>query len=84
MPNGINFDYSNENEFKAYVVQQLGKLDVLPDIKAKADKVPILETELNALRKEYDNSERWNNIKSASGPVMVALHIVAHKLGINI
>jgi len=79
--NGITFDFSNENEFKAYVVTQLGKLDGL---KANADKVPVLETKLTDLRNEYDNDQKWNNIKSFSGPIMVGLHIAARALGIKV
>jgi hypothetical protein len=81
MANGIKFDFSNENDFKAYVVQQLGKLD---GVVAKADKVPIIEQEVADIRKTMDEDKLWTNIKSYSGPVLVGLHIAAKKLGINI
>lgn len=79
--NGITFDYSNDSEFKAYVVTQLGKLDGL---KQNADKVPVIEQAFKDLRREYDDSQKWNNIKSFAGPVLVALHVAARSLGIKI
>lgn len=84
MSNGILFDYSNESEFKAYVVQQLGKLDVLPDIQAKANRVPLIEQEVKDLKADMKDEKLWGNVKSFSGPVMVALHVAARAVGIKI
>lgn len=70
MANGIHFDYAKDADFKAYVVQQLGKLDSIKDI---AETVPALQQAHDDLRKEFDNSETWRNIFSVSGPVLVFL-----------
>jgi hypothetical protein len=84
MGNGIQFDYSNESEFKAYVVQQLGKLDILPDLQAKANRVPLIELELKDIREDIKDQKFWGNVKSFSGPIMVGLHVAARALGLKV
>jgi hypothetical protein len=88
MPNGINYDYSDENEFKAFLIQSLTELKSntadLPTIKDEIKKIPLLDQEVKDIRKDMDRDKFWGNAKAASGPIMVALHIAAKKIGINI
>lgn len=85
MPNGINFNISDDSEFKAYVVQQFGILaertEGLAGIKTA---VPVLQTEVKEIKDDMERKEFWHNVKSYSGPVLVGLHIIAKKLGLNI
>jgi hypothetical protein len=85
MPNGLNFDISNDEQFKYFVVQQFSVLreqtEGLPQIKID---VPLLKQEVADLKKDIKDDKFWGNVKAASGPIMVALHIAAKKMGINI
>jgi hypothetical protein len=88
MPNGLNYDYSDENEFKAFLIQSLTTLQEntkdLPDIKTEIKKIPLLEQDVIQIKTDMKDDKFWGNVKAASGPVMVALHIAAKKIGINI
>jgi len=37
-----------------------------------------------AIEADAKDQKFWNNVKAYSGPVMVALHVAARKIGINI
>ena len=88
MANGLTYDYSDENQFKAFLIQSLTQLQEntkdLPSIKIEIKKIPLLEQEVNDIREDMKSDKFWGNVKSASGPVMVVLHAVAHKLGFPI
>ncbi len=39
---------------------------------------------ISAIEIDAKDQKFWGNVKSFSGPVMVALHITAHKLGLKL
>lgn len=39
------------------------------------------DTRLKVVETDLKDQKFWGNVKSASGPVMVLLHVAAHKLG---
>ena len=85
MPNGINFDISDDAQFKAFVVQQFGILaERTEGIKELKKDVPVLQLEVKDIREDMKDDKFWSNVRGYSGPVLVGLHIVARKLGINI
>ena len=79
------FDYSNDQEFKAFCVQKLTQLsertEGLSDLKTK---VTVLETEVNDMRASMSDQKFWTNVKTVAGPFMVVLHVFAHKLGMKL
>ena len=85
MPNGLTFDISDDNQFKAYVAQHIGILvertEGLKEIKVA---VPLLKQEVDDIKQTMKDDKFWGNIKAYSGPVLVALHIAAKKIGLNI
>lgn len=85
MPNGINFDFSDDSQWKAYVAQQFGILaERTEGLKELKEDVPVLKQEIIQIKEDMKSDKYWGNVKAASGPVMVILHAVAHKLGINV
>lgn len=85
MDNGLTFDISDDNQFRAYCVRQFGILaertEGLKDIKRD---VPILKQEVADLREDAKSDKFWDNVRGYSGIVGVALHIAAHKLGFKV
>jgi hypothetical protein len=83
--NGIAFDISDDQQFKTFVVQQFGILGERTQGLAELKKdVPVLQQEVKDIREQMKSDKFWGNVKAASGPVLVALHIAAKKIGINI
>ena len=85
MANGISFDISDESQFRTFCVQQFGILGERTEgLKELKTKFPVLEQEVKDIREDMKDEKFWNNVKAYSGPVMVALHVAARKIGINI
>jgi hypothetical protein len=85
MPNGLNFDLSDDSQFKAYVAQQFGILaERTEGLKELKTDVPLLKQEVADIRQDMKDDKLWANIKAYSGPVMVVLHVAAKKIGFNI
>jgi hypothetical protein len=43
-----------------------------------------IEARVGGLEKDVKDEKFWNNVKAATGPFMVLLHVGAKKIGINI
>lgn len=85
MPNGVIYDISDDNQFKAYVAQQFGILaERTKGLSELKEDVPVLKQEVKDIKDDMERKEFWHNVKSYSGPVLVGLHIIAKKLGLNI
>jgi len=86
MANGqISFDISDDNQFKSFVVQQFGILGERTQGLAELKKdVPVLQEEVKTIREDMKSDKFWGNVKASSGPILVALHLAAHKLGLKI
>jgi len=83
--NGVNFDISDDNQFRMYCVQQFGILtDRTQGLEKIKIDVPLLKQELADVREDIKDEKFWHNVKSAAGPFLVVAHIAAKKLGINI
>lgn len=39
---------------------------------------------ITAIEQDTKDQKFWNNVKAYSGPVLVTLHVVAHKLGLKL
>jgi hypothetical protein len=85
-PGGISFDISDDAQFKTFVVQKLTQLEertsALDEIKARTDRVLVLESEVADIRQSARDEKKWNNYKAAAGPIMVVIHGILHKFGI--
>jgi hypothetical protein len=85
MANGLQFDITNDEQFRYFVVQEFAALKEqtkgLPEIKVD---VPVLKREVIEIREDINRDKFWNNLKLASGPFLVLLHAGARKLGWNI
>jgi len=83
--NGVNFDISDDNQFRMYCVQQFGILaDRTKGLEQIKVDVPLLKQELADVQEDIKDEKFWNNVKAYSGPILVGLHVVARKIGINI
>lgn len=85
-PNGISFDISDDEQFKTFVVQKLTQLEertaTLTEIKARAERVLVLEQEMIDVKEDIRLTKKWNRYQASIGPVMVMIHATLHKFGI--
>lgn len=43
-----------------------------------------IEARVSGIEDDAKTDKFWNNVKAYSGPVMVAVHVAAHKLGFKL
>jgi hypothetical protein len=84
----LNYDFSRAEERDAFIVGSLRLLEertkCLEDLKPLIPRVDKMEVEITGIKEDVKDAKFWGNFKTALGPVLVLLHVTAHKLGIPI
>lgn len=83
--NGVNFDISDDSQFRAFCVQQFGVLmERTAGLSELKTEHAVMKQEIADIQTDMKDAKKWENIKMAVGPVMVFLHGLVRALGFHI